>query len=84
MISGFAGISVAGGAGVDAVTIGSRRVNLAAVTAGGSAQNFGVDTGVGTIDRITVAAAISSKGAGGVSLTTLGTGPGLGIQLAAG
>ena len=40
--------------------------------------------GEGATDRITVAAAVSSKGAGGVSLTTLGTGPGLGIQLAAG
>ena len=84
VISGFAGISVAGGAGVDAVTIGSKGVNLAAVTAGASAQNFGIDTGAGATDRITVAAAVSSKGAGGVSLTTLGTGPGLGIQLAAG
>jgi hypothetical protein len=82
-ITNFAGISVAGGVGVDAVTIGAGGVNLSAVTKGLANQEFSITTGAGLTDTITVANAISSKGAGAVSLTTLGTGLGKGIQLAA-
>ena len=45
-IKTFAGISVVGAAGQDAVTIGPGGVNLAAVTKGGAAQGLSIDTGV--------------------------------------
>ena len=82
-IQSFAGISVVGAAGVDAITIGSGGVDLAAVTQGAANQSFSIDTGAGSADTITVAASLSSKAAGGVSLTTLGTGLNYGIQVAA-
>ena len=83
-IKSFAGISIVGGVGTDAITIGSGGVNLAAVTKGGAAQSVSIDTGAGVTDTITIANAISSKGAGAVSLRTLGTGPANGILLGAG
>ena len=83
-IKSFAGISIVCGVGTDAITIGPGGVNLTAVTKGGAAQSFSIDTGAGVTDTITIANAIASKGAGAVSLRTQGTGPANGILLGAG
>ncbi|MFM7185519.1 MAG: hypothetical protein ACKO4Z_12225 [Planctomycetota bacterium] len=82
-LKGFTGISVAGGAGEDAVTVGPGGIDLAAVAKGAASQSFLVDTGAGTSDTISLATKVVAKGAGGVSLTTLGNGIGRGIVLAA-
>jgi VCBS repeat-containing protein len=80
-LTGFAGISVVGTAATDAITIGRGGVNLAAVSAGAGSQSFRIDTGAGVADVITVASAISAKGSGVVTLTTLGGSYGGRIQL---
>lgn len=80
----LAGIHIAGGAGTDSVTIGPGGVNLSAVTRGAAAPGFSIDTGAGDSDAIIVAHPISTKAVNVVSLTTLGSGPDTGIQLAAG
>ena len=82
-VKGFAGISVVGGAGTDTVMIGIGGVGLKTIGKGAANQSFSIDTGAGLTDSITVANPISTKGAGAVSLKTLGIGPGNGIQLAA-
>ena len=73
-----------GGVGADAITIGSGGVNLAAVARGAASQGFVISTGDGVTDTVTIGSRITTKGAGSVSLTTLGTGLGYGIELAAG
>ena len=78
-IPGFAGISIVGGVGADAITIGSGGVNLAAVARGAASQGFVISTGDGVTDTVTIGSRITTKGAGSVSLTTLGTGLGYGI-----
>jgi hypothetical protein len=83
-VTGFAGVSVLGGAGPDTVMIGVSGVSLRTVSLGAADQAFIIDTGAGVTDTISVANPISSKGSGAVNLTTLGAGPGTGIQLAAG
>lgn len=80
----FDGLRIQGGIGTDSITIGPGGINLSAVTRGGASQGFSIDTGAGASDAIIVAHPISAKAAGGVSLTTPGTGPGRGLQLAAG
>jgi len=80
-LTGFAGISVVGTAATDAITIGRGGVNLAAIGAGAASQSFRIDTGAGVADVITVGSAISAKGSGVVTLTTLGEASGGGIQL---
>ncbi|MFM8577249.1 MAG: right-handed parallel beta-helix repeat-containing protein, partial [Planctomycetaceae bacterium] len=80
-ITKFAGISVVGGSNADTVTIGPGGVNLAVIGRGAAAQGFSINTGEGAADRITVAGQIVAKGAGGVTLTTLGEGVANGILL---
>jgi hypothetical protein len=82
-IKTFAGISVVGAAGQDAVTIGPGGVNLAAVTKGGAAQGLSIDTGAGVSDSIVVANSVATKGAGALTFTTAGKGTTSGIQLGA-
>jgi VCBS repeat-containing protein len=82
-LTGFAGISVVGTGATDAITIGRGGVNLAAVRAGAASQSFRIDTGAGVADAITVGSAITAKGSGVVTLTTLGGSYGGGIQLGA-
>ena len=80
-IKSFAGITVVGGPGRDSVTVGPNGVNLGAVTKGAASQGFSIDTGAGTDDLIKVDSPIVAKAAGAVSLTTLGSSAGNGIQL---
>ncbi|NBP51811.1 MAG: right-handed parallel beta-helix repeat-containing protein, partial [Actinobacteria bacterium] len=79
----FAGIVVKGNVGADLVTIGPGGVNLAAVSRGGASQGFSIDTGDGVTDTIAIDHAVSAKGAGAVSLTTVGQANGHGISLSA-
>ena len=73
-IPAFAGISVVGGNGTDTIVIGAGGIGLKSVGGGAANQSFTINTGAGLNDVITVANAISAKGAGAVSLTTLGGG----------
>ncbi len=82
-IPAFAGISIVGGNGTDAITLGPGGVNLAAVAGGGASQSFRIDTGNGATDAIAVTRPIVAKGAGVVALTTAATGVAGGIRLAA-
>ena len=79
----FAGLSIVGGASTDSVRIGPGGVNLAAIGRGAAAQGLVIDTGAGTADSIAIAGRIVAKGAGGVSLSTQGSGLTHGILLAA-
>ena len=81
-ITKFAGLSISGGAGTDSVRIGPGGVNLAAIGRGAAAQGFFIDTGAGAADSIAIAGQIVAKGAGGVSLITMGTGVTHGILMA--
>ena len=83
-ITKFAGLSITGGAGPDAVTIGRGGVNLAGVGRGAAAQSFTIDTGPGAGDAIVVGGQITAKGGGAVSLATQGEAVARGILLAAG
>ncbi|MGI9177590.1 MAG: right-handed parallel beta-helix repeat-containing protein, partial [Pirellulales bacterium] len=83
-VAAFAGITVSGGSGTDAVMIGTGGVNLSVVTKGGAAQGFSIDTGAGLSDTIAVANRIAAKGAGAVGLTTLGQATTSGILVSAG
>ncbi|MBM4013327.1 MAG: hypothetical protein FJ286_18545, partial [Planctomycetes bacterium] len=71
-LAGFAGISVVGSAAADSIQIGPGGVNLAAVTRGAANQGLSIDTGSGGTDSIVIASPVSAKGAGAVSLKTLG------------
>ena len=82
-VRGFTGLSVAGGAGTDAVVIGIGGVNLKTISKGAANQSFSIDTGAGVSDTVSIANPVSAKGAGAVSLMTLGVGPSSGIRLAA-
>ncbi|MBM4059428.1 MAG: hypothetical protein FJ275_14520 [Planctomycetes bacterium] len=82
-LPGFTGISVAGNAGTDTVTVGPGGIDLSAVAKGAAAQSFIIDTGAGALDTISIANKVVAKGAGGVSLTTLGSGVGRGVVLEA-
>ena len=81
-ITRFAGLSIAGGANTDSVRIGPGGVNLAAVGRGAAAQGLSINTGAGAGDSIAIAGQIVAKGAGGVSLATMGEGVTHGIQMA--
>ena len=81
-ITRFAGLSIAGGANTDSVRIGPGGVNLAAVGRGAAAQGLSINTGAGAGDSIAIAGPIVAKGAGGVSLATMGKGVTHGIQMA--
>lgn len=71
-LAGFAGISVVGSAAADSIQIGPGGVNLAAVTRGAANQGLSIDTCSGGTDSIVIANPVSAKGAGAVSLKTLG------------
>jgi lipocalin len=81
-ITKFAGLSIVGGAKTDSVRIGPGGVNLAAVGRGAAAQGLSIDTGAGASDSIAIAGQIVAKGAGAVSLATMGQGVTHGILMA--
>ncbi|NBW97271.1 MAG: hypothetical protein EBR28_11210 [Planctomycetia bacterium] len=84
VLTGFAGISIVGSGGADAITIGGAGVNLAAVTRGAANQSFTIDTGGGATDMVVINSAITAKGSGSVSITTRAGDASRGIRFAAG
>ncbi len=81
-IKKFAGLSIVGGVNTDSVRIGPGGVNLAAIGRGAAAQGLSIDTGAGAGDSIAIAGQIVAKGAGAVSLATMGEGVAHGILMA--
>ena len=84
VLTGFAGISVVGNGGADAITIGGAGVNLAAVTRGAANQSFTIDTHAGATDMVLIGKSITAKGSGSVSIITRATDASRGIRFAAG
>ena len=75
--SAFAGISFVGGSGTDNITIGSGGIDLSAISGGGADQSLLINIGSSN-DLLTIANAITAKGAGNIWLKG-----GLGYSIAA-